>query len=94
MSTNKIEEMTEDETKALLNDICSAFGIGGKARTHSIIMTNLENSIRRSACLSRIEALYVETNIDDEGEEVEIQLLNWGQNPDEYETTFRKVAGV
>lgn len=94
MSTNKIDEMTETEAKSLLNDICSAFGIGGNARTPSIVMTNVENSIRRSACLGRIETLYVENEIDDEGEEVEIQLLNWGQNPDDYEATFKKVAGV
>lgn len=94
MSTNNIDKMTETEAKSLLNDICSAFGIGGKARTCSVVMTNIENSIRRSACLDRIETLYVETEIDDEGEEVETQLLNWGQNPDDYEATFRKVAGA
>jgi uncharacterized Zn finger protein len=94
MSTNKIDEMTEREAKSLLNDICCAFGIGGKARNHSVVMTNVENSIRRSRCLDKIETIYVKNEIDDEGEEVEIQLLNWGQEPDEYEATFRKVAGV
>ena len=94
MSMNKIDEMTETEAKELLNYICSAFGMGGKARNHSVVMTHVENSVRRSDCLSRIEDIYMQNEIDDEGEEVEIQLLDWGQNPDEYEATFRKVAGV
>jgi len=94
MSTNKIDEMTKAEAKELLNDICSEFGIGGKARTHSIVMTNVRNSIRRSRCLGLIESVHVEKYIDEDGEEVEDPLLNWGQNPDEYLATYKKVVSI
>lgn len=94
MSTNKIDEMTEQEAKALLNDICAEIGIGGRARTHSVVMTNISNALRRSACLTRIENVHVETYVDEDGERVEESLLNWGQNPEDYLATYKKVVGI
>lgn len=94
MSTNKIDDMTEIAAKALLNDICNELSIGGKARTHSTVMTCISNASRRSACLGRIETLYIETTVDEDGEEVEEQLLNWGEEPDKYLETYKKVVGI
>lgn len=93
MSTNAIDRMTESEAKSLLNDICSALQIGGQVRNQSVVMTNIKNAIRRSDCLSRIENLYTKTEVDESGEEAEVSLLRWGQNPAEYEANFREVAG-
>lgn len=94
MSTNAIDRMSESEAKSLLNDICNEFRIGGQARTQSVVMTNLKNTIRRSRCLDRIENLYTKTEVDESGEEAEVSLLRWGQDPEEYEDTFREVAGL
>lgn len=94
MSTNKIDNMTGTEAKALLNDICNELGIGGKARIHSTVMACIGNASRRSACLGRIETLYTETTVDEDGEEVEEQLLSWGQEPDEYLDTYKRVVGI
>ena len=94
MSTNKIDEMTELEAKALLNDICGKFNIGGKARTHSVVMTNINNALRRSRCLSRIESLHTETHTDEYGEVTEESLLNWGQEPEEYLATYKNLVDI
>lgn len=93
MSTNKIDDMTEVEAKSLLNDICCELGIGCKARNRSVIMTCVSNAIRRSSCLGKIEALYTRTVLDEHEEETEEQLLNWGESPDKYIETFKKVVG-
>lgn len=85
---NIIDNMSEREAKSLLNDICNAFGIGGKVRTPSTILTCLGNAIRRSDCLSRIEHHLSVTELDEDGEAVEDSLLNWGESPDEYMKTF------
>ena len=83
---NRIDEMTEREAKDILNDICHHFSIGGSARGKRTIMTNVRNSIRRSNCLSSIEREFM---VKEEG--CEYSLLNWGESPDKYIETFRKV---
>ena len=83
--------MTETDAKALLNDVCAELGIGGKARTQSIIMTNIKNASRRSDCLSKIENLYVEGGLDEDGEYIENQQLNWGEEPENYIETYKKI---
>jgi len=85
---NLIDSMTEREAKSLLNDIFNVFSIGGYARTRARILTNINNSKRRSDCLGRIENYLSSTEIDEDGQAVEESLLNWGEQPDEYLKTF------
>lgn len=94
MSTNLIDEMTEREAKSILNDICHLFKIGSRARTKSTILTNIENVSRREKCLSKIEHHLTATFTDEDGEKHEDQLLNWGENPDQYLETFKKVTAT
>lgn len=92
MSTNRIDEMTEREAKSLLSDICHIFHIGGISRTPSTILTNVENSYRRCDCLSRIENHLTTFEPGDETEAgIEVSLLNWGESPEQYIETFKKV---
>lgn len=91
MSTNVIDGMTEREAKHLLNDISALFSIGGKAATAPTILENVKNARRRSRCLSMIENYHVTTEIDDDGEEYDEQLLNWGESPAQYLKTYKRV---
>lgn len=75
-----------------LGEVAGRLGIGEKARTASTILTNVENAARRSRCLSMIESHHTITVLDDDGEEMEEQLLNWGEEPDQYIETYRAVA--
>lgn len=96
MSTNKIDEMTEREAKDLLNKIADCSHIGGKARTASTILTNVENAARRSSCLSMIESFH--TVIDEDGNEndgvFECCALNWGEEPEQYIETYKAVISA
>lgn len=94
MSTNLIDEMDEREAKHLLSDICSELGIGGQARTPSVVKANIGSLVRRSRCLSEIERHHTITLEDDEGEEYEEQLLSWGESPDEYMERYKVVIGA
>lgn len=71
--------------------VCDLIGIGALARTESIAMMNISNALRRSDCLSGIENLFsFEIEVDDEEEESNIDdLLNWGQNREQYIETFK-----
>ena len=90
-----IQDMPEDELRSLLTEICETIGIGKLARNRSTIMTNIENSLRRSNCLSRIENVHTETLEDeDTGEPFEQSVLNWGHEPDQYEAKYREVVGA
>lgn len=91
MSTNLIDDMTEEESKSLLNDISDIFSIGGKARTASTILTNIQNTVRRAHCLSKIESYFTTAAVDEDGEVYEQDLLCWGENPEEYIETFKRV---
>ena len=88
MSTNLIDGMTEREAKDLLNSICHSMGIGGKARTKSIILTNIENGSRRSECLGRIENHFTQEIMDEDDQPSEECLLSWGASPDQYLKDF------
>jgi len=74
--------------KAVVDDVANVFHIGEKARTRGTILANVENSSRRSDCLSRIESYLSKIEIDEDGEEVEESLLNWGESPDNYIKRF------
>ncbi len=71
------------------DSICDWFQIGKGARSSSILMTNVQNALRRSECLSAIERVYFMEVIEDEdGEEMEDCMLNWGSNPNQYVADF------
>ncbi|MGQ5289861.1 hypothetical protein ACULN0_10965 [Pectobacterium actinidiae] len=55
--------------------------------------TGIENAIRRSRCLSAIEAhmSVIVGNDEADGSPVEGSLLNWGEEPAKYLETFRSV---
>lgn len=93
MSTNLIDDMTEGQAKELLNDICAALGCGGRSRNHTVVLSSIENAIRRSDCLARIETYLsvfrVYDDDDDDGEGSEVSLLNWSDPPDKYLETFK-----
>lgn len=72
---------TAEET---LQEICDIFHIGSAARTHTTIITNVQNAARRSQCLSRIETHHTTTEKDDDGEDIETCPLRWGDEPDAY----------
>ena len=94
-----VEERNElarrlEEAQPLLNKIYDSFSIGNQVRTASTLLTNLDNVIRRSRCLSSIEAHHTSTAVDDDGEEFEDSQLNWGENPDEYISTYKAVLAA
>jgi hypothetical protein len=75
---------------AEMNELRDAFGIGEQAFSHSTLMVNVRNAIRRSNCLGRIENYLSVTTVDeDTNEPYEDTLLNWGEEPDKYLETFR-----
>ena len=84
-------------------EIYDAFHIGSAVRQPHILLMNVQNAVRRTACLGAIERAFfmVETPPDpDEGdtEPGEECLLNWGSNPAEYVEQFRaalaKISGA
>lgn len=81
-----------ERAEQTLGKIADTFGIGDQARSAGTILANVENSARRSRCLSLIEAHHTITVLDDDGEEMEEQLLNWGEEPEQYIETYRAVV--
>lgn len=77
-----INEMSHLELRSLLHNICDTLGIGNDARTRGTILTNIENSTRRSQCLGRVEKFH---NSDED------MPLNWGHCPDEYEKSYNRL---
>lgn len=57
-----------------VEQVADIFGIGADARAHSVILENVRNAVRRSACLSLIEAHHTIPVEDDDGEPMEEQL--------------------
>lgn len=87
-----IDSMTADQAKGFLHQLSDTLGIGKEVRTTSTLAINIENARRRSACLSRIEHIHVETEVDEEtGERMDVPQLNWGDSPDRYEDRYRSV---
>ncbi|MBI3146346.1 MAG: hypothetical protein HYZ18_14060 [Pseudogulbenkiania sp.] len=75
----------------LVDRICDALQIGRASRSPTVIRACIENSIRRSDCLGRIEDELTITGIDEEtGEPFEESLLCWGEGPDDYIKRFRE----
>ena len=85
-----IYDMSKTQMTELLNAIADKFSIGRQARTPRIIMANIENSDRRSHCLSRIEDEHTVIVEDEDGEYNESALV-WGEEPDDYIDTYRGV---
>lgn len=78
-----------------LNKACEAFSIGTAARTPTVLLANIENSKRRSDCLSAIEREFFTRPCEDEhGEEGEECLLNWAAEPAEYVKQFREALAA
>ena len=84
-----IEEMTEQQAKALLHTVADIFSIGASARTQVTILTNIKNAARRSNCLFLIEKYHTIIVADDDGEECEESRLNWGEEPEQYIATYK-----
>jgi hypothetical protein len=91
-----VDAMNPDELRATLHRIADVFGIGSGARTPCTLLGNIENANRRCDCLGEIEHFHVETVPDEEeGGDMELSLLNWGENPDTYIETYKGVmAGM
>lgn len=75
--------------KELLKEICDVLGIGSAARTPTVILTNVRNASRRSACLTAIEFELTTEATDEDGEQYGHCPLNWGADPDKYIEQFR-----
>lgn len=91
---NHIENMNEQQMLALLIKVSDICEIGQLARTRDTIIANIENAVRRSKCLGAIEAYHVVIVNDDDGEPMEDQLLNWGEDPEQYIKTYKAVIGA
>lgn len=93
-----VEKLIEerDELLSALDAIADAFGVGEDARKQLfVIVENAKNSARRSQCLSLIEAKFFTFEVEDEdGENVEDCMLNWGDDPDEYAARFGEAMSV
>jgi hypothetical protein len=85
-------QMLNDGLRANIDAIADVFGIGSAARSAGIILANVRNANRRSDCLSAIEReFFTRTGADEDGEQAEECLLNWGADPEEYVEQYRKV---
>ncbi|HEX7046994.1 MAG TPA: hypothetical protein VF275_05435 [Gammaproteobacteria bacterium] len=90
----KAEQPSEgDVGRDVLDEVCDLFGIGSAVRTRETILANVQNAIRRSDCLWRIEHLpqFCEMVEDDDGELAQESLLCWGEEPDQYEKRAREI---
>jgi hypothetical protein len=87
-----INELTGQQAIEFLNTIADIFSIGKNARDTGVILTNIQNAARRSECLSLIEVHHTITVLDDDGEEYEDSLLNWGATPEQYIRTYKAVV--
>lgn len=91
--SKQIDDMDANEIRKTLHMVADAFGIGFLSRDASTILVNAQNAARRSSCLGMIEDNHTETMTDDEGEPFVMSLLNWGEAPNQYIETYRKVLG-
>lgn len=74
-----------------MNTLADILGMGSETRNDpGILFETVRNASRRSACLSRIESRYftLKTDDDEAGEGGSECMLNWGDDPDEYERKF------
>jgi hypothetical protein len=79
-----------DKAEADLEAVYDAFGIGSAARNRAVLLENVKNATRRSACLSAVEReVFTRIVQDEEGEEGEDCALNWGSAPAQYVEQFR-----
>jgi hypothetical protein len=85
-SANSVAQSDEATLRDLIGE---AFGIGKDARNNSVIMANIENAIRRAACLSAIEGDHFTRTVQNEdGEEVQECLLSYGDDIEQYSKTM------
>ena len=90
-----VSKMNDHEGMAVLMNIVAELGIGSLAASESVILTNIRNTSRRSDCLSNIENYITESVVsdepEDEGEQYESSLLNWGHDPEAYIANFKSL---
>lgn len=90
-----IDEMSEGEAKDLIKAISRRFGIGGASVSGSVLLTNIENAVRRSSCLSEIERFHtVRVDDTDDDDPIEDQLLNWGDSPADYLENYKQILAM
>lgn len=93
-----LDELTKqrDELLAAMNSISDAFGIGSDARNSLfVIVENAKNAARRARCLSIVESKFFTSAVSDEdGEEIEDCMLNWGDEPEQYAERFGEALSV
>jgi len=78
------------ELKEQFTGIFNLLGIGEKVRTIGVLRTCIENAVRRSDCLGRVESIMSYKELDEDGNECLESFLNWGESPDTYKNTFIK----
>lgn len=81
-----------EQAENLVSEVASRLGIGTEARKPEVILSNLKQVVRRSACLSQIENYHTIKIEDDDGEEIEEQLLIWGDTPEDYIKAYKVVV--
>lgn len=81
-----------EQAEATVSNIADRLGIGSEARTPEEILSSVSNAVRRSACLSEIERYHTVKKEDEDGEEIDEQLLNWGESPERYIKTYKVVV--
>jgi hypothetical protein len=83
--------ITEQQAIEIVNEIADIFNIGICEITKETILTNVNNAVRRSKCLSQIESYYTIVTMTADGEECE-SLLNWGETPELYIKTYTAIV--
>ncbi|SEO77076.1 hypothetical protein SAMN02800692_2037 [Luteibacter sp. UNC138MFCol5.1] len=82
---------TENTADAILAAVCDALHIGSAVRSMDVVMTNIGNLQRRSACLDGIERAFFTEEVpdeDDPSESIDECSLSWGATPEQYVETF------
>jgi hypothetical protein len=83
-----------EQVRRDLDRVYAAIGIGEQARTIGVLLTNIENAMRRFHCLSAIEGEFFTKEVladdpDEPGDTIEECPLNWGAEPAKYVEQFR-----
>lgn len=82
-----------EQAEKLISELADKLGIGSEASAYpEVILSNVSNAVRRSACLSEIERYHTVKKEDEDGEEIDEQLLNWGESPERYIKTYKVVV--
>lgn len=71
-----------------LTSVYETFQIGSEARTIGALLNNIDNLIRRAACLSEIEERFFTKIVQTPEGDMPECLLSWGDEPEEYAERF------